>query len=124
MILEVLSGINRVLSVIEMGVTAAFLRAAGRPVLNHGVNAFGAPAAVDRRLEAVYVGAGHIGIKVGVFAEGAAEAVPAGLRGQVYLRAERRGYSQRTVFNGGDVAKVLDNFRIECGSQAKRRRPE
>ena len=57
---KVSSGVHRVFPVIEMGVTAAFFRTAGGPVLHHGIHTLWAPAAVRRTLEAVYISARHV----------------------------------------------------------------
>ena len=124
--MEVAAGIDGIFAIVEMCVAAALFRTAGRPVLDHGVHTLIAPAVVGAfgRLEAVHVGAGQVGIEVGIFAESAGEAVPARLGGQVDLRAQCRGNTQRTVLFRGDVAELADERRVEGGGQAERGRPE
>ena len=120
--LELAAGIDGVFSVVKVGVASAFFRSAGRPVLDHCVDTFFAPAVAHTvgGLEAFHIGAGHIGIEVGIFAEGAVEAVPAGFGGQVDLRAEGRGDTQGPVFLGSGDAEAADKRGIERGRKAQR----
>ena len=109
-----------------MGVATPFFRTAGRPVLDHGVDALGAPAVAGSvgGLEAVDIGAGQVGVQARIFTESAVETVPERFRSQVDLRAERRGDAQGAVFFRSDVAEKAHQVGIERGGQAQRRRPQ
>ena len=125
---EVVTGVNGELAVAVMGVTAAFFRAAGGPVLDHGVHGLVAPAVFElcaafRSLEAIHIGAGHVRIQVRILAEGAAEAAPARFSGQVDLRRQGRGNAQGPVFLGSDLSELLYQGRVEGGGHAQGRRP-
>ena len=111
-----------------MRVAAGFLRTSGRPVLDHGVDGFVAPAVLDlgaalRGLEAVHIGAGHVDVKLRILAESAVETAPARLGGQVDLRGERRGYAQGAILARGDAAEPFDQRRVEGRRHAEAGRP-
>ena len=125
---EVVAGIDGVLAVGVMRVAAGFLRTSGRPVLDHGVDGFVAPAVLDlgaalRGLEAVHIGAGHVDVKLRILAESAVETAPARLGGQVDLRGERRGYAQGAILARGDAAELFDQLRVEGRRHAEAGRP-
>ena len=125
---EGVAGVDGVLAVAVMGVAAAFLRTSGGPVLDHGVDGLVAPTVLDfgialRGLEAVHIGAGHVGVKLRVLAESAVETAPARLRGQVDLRGERRGDAQGAVLLRGDAAELFDQLRVEGRRHAEARGP-
>ena len=124
--LEGAARIDGVLAVVEVRVAAGFLRTAGGPVLDHRIDTLRAPAVLRARggLEAVHIGAGHVGVQVRILAERAVEAAPAGFGGEVDLRAQRRGDAQRAVFLRGDLAELLHDGRVEGGGEAEGGGPE
>ena len=124
--LELAAGIDGVFAIAVVGVAASFLRTAGGPVLDHGVDAAHAPAvlAVLGGLEAFHIGPGHGDVELRILAEGAAEAAPARLRGQVDLRAEGRGDAEGPVLGRGDHAEPAHHPRVEGGGEAQRGGPE
>ena len=124
MMLKASSGVHRVFAVIEVGVTSAFFRTAGGPVLYHSIHAFRAPAAVRRTLESVNICACHISIQGRILAEGAVEAAPAGLCGKVYLRRQGRGNAQGAVLAGSYRPEFLNQPRVKSGGQSQGSGPE
>ncbi len=91
--LEVLAGIDGVLAAVGVALAAALAGALGRPVLDHGGHGVLAPAevvaaVVNRGLHAVDEGLHRVAREGGILAEGAGEARPAGVGGNVGLRAE------------------------------------
>ena len=94
-------------------------------MLDHCVDGLEAPAVLDlgcalRGLEAVDIGACHVGVKRRILAEGAVEAAPARFSGEVDLRGERRGYAQGAVLLRRDAAELLHELGFEgrCHSEA------
>ena len=112
-----------------MGIPSAFFRAAARPMFDHGIDAFIPPAvrnlgSSDGGLESVDIGPRHIGVQIGVFAEGTVEPVPPGFGRQIDLRRQRCGDTQGAVFGGCDPSELFDQFGVERSGQPERTGPQ
>ena len=128
-LLEISAGVNSVFPEAEMGIPSAFFRAAARPMFDHGIDAFIPPAvrnlgSSDGGLESVDIGPRHIGVQIGVFAEGTVEPVPPGFGRQIDLRRQRCGDTQGAVFGGCDPSELFDQFGVERSGQPERTGPQ
>ena len=112
-----------------MGVASAFARAATRPVLHHRIDALEPPAVgqlliASRGLETIHVGTSHISGQARILAKRATHAAPTGICRHIDLRRERRGDAQRTILDGGYLAKTAHHLGAERSRQAQAARPK
>ena len=128
MLLEIIAWIDGILAITEVRVTTALLCTITIPMLHHRIDRLITPGTFDRLvgrrgLESVAIGAGHIGGKVGIIAESAAETAPTGIGGDVDLWREGRGNAQGTILAGSNLTKPFHRSRVESGGNAQRRGP-
>ena len=111
-----------------VGFTSAFRGAVAGEVLDVGVDALRAPAQVVAflvigALQGVHIRRGHIHAQLRILAEGALDAAPAGLGGQVDLRAVDAGHAHRAVFLRVGVGHLSHDGGIEGRAQGQGARP-
>ena len=92
------------------------------PVLHDGGDAVGAQAR-GAALEALDVGLNEHAHSLGIFAEGARDARPAGLGGQVGLRRQRHADPHGAILLLRDVRKAAHQCRVANGGQSQGLRP-
>ena len=117
-----------VLTVAVVCITTTLTSATTGPVLDHSVHAVESPAAIDlgitlRGLEAIDVGASHIGRKVGILTERTIKTAPARLRSDVDLRRECRSDTQSAILLRCDLTELLHHCGIERSGDTERRGP-
>ena len=118
--LAVVAWIDGILTRGVVGVATSLLGAVAIPVLHHRIDTLHAPALGLRGgLEGIAVGSCHIGSELGILAEGAAEARPSGIGGDIDLGREGCGDTQCTVLVGGNLAKAVHQLGIEGGSESE-----
>jgi hypothetical protein len=98
-------------AVAVVAVVALARRAVAHPVLDDRGDALRVDAA-RAVLEPLDVGAHHAAGEVGVLAEGARDAAPARLGGEVGLRRQRHVDAHRAVLLAGHVAEAADERRV------------
>ena len=128
MLLEIIARIDGILAITEVRVTTALLCTIAIPMLHHRIDRLITPGTFDRLvgrrgLESVAIGAGHIGGKVGIVAESAAETAPTGIGGDIHLWREGRSYAQGTILAGSNLTEPFHRSRVESGGNAQRRGP-
>ena len=116
-VVEVVAGVDLLLAVGEVGIETVLLRTAAGEVLDHAGHALGTDGLA---LEAADVGGGHACGKIGLFAEGAGDARPARLGGQVGHGMERAADADGPIFLAGDVAEALDQIDVARGRHTQR----
>ena len=105
-----------------MAVETFALRAITYPVLHHRGDAVSVDAARSM-LKALDVRAHHPSRELGVFAEGAGDASPARLGGEVRLRRERHLDADGAIFLPRNISEAANQRRVADGGEAERLRP-
>ena len=111
-----------------MSIPAGLSGTAAGPVLADGGNTVSSPTVLDllvalRGLEAVNVCTGHVGGELCTLTEGALDAVPARLRGEVHLRGKRGGNANGAVLLCRNFTVFADQRRVKGGGESQRLRP-
>ena len=119
-IFEIIPGINLVLAVGKVRILAILLRAAAGEVLGHAGHAVGTERLT---LEAADVGGHHARGQLGIFTEGAVDARPARLGGQIGHRVQGGADAHGDIFLAGNIAEFLHQRGIAGGGQPDRFRP-